>query len=199
MKNILMICFAALAFATANAQTQNGSFLIGGTASVENAKGNLESLSVLTTEPGTTTAISLAPQVGYFVIDNLAIGLRPSITYAWRGKDNRNTATGLGPFVRYYFPFGRFAVFPEFKASLNNSKQSYLIIDPDNGSSANATFKSKSTQYSGGVGFVWFAAKNVGIESILSYSHYKRSSSAGNLLSLRFGIQFYLSRNAEEK
>ena len=186
MHRVLLMCITMLAITAVNAQTQKGSFLVGGTASIQSTKG---------ASPGNSSTISVAPQVGYFLVDNLAVGITPSITYSWRRNDN-TTNTGIGPFVRYYFPFGKFAIFPELKASFGTYKAKGSYEDPYTGATIHETNKSKSHQYSGGVGFVWFAAENVGLEAILSYNKSENAGIKNELVAMRFGIQFYISRNS---
>jgi outer membrane protein len=55
-----------------------------------------------------TTTINLLPRVGYFIIDNLVVGLDLSVSSytAKYSSDSKSTMTylGVGPFVRYYIP-----------------------------------------------------------------------------------------------
>ncbi len=56
-------------------------------------------------DPEKMTTINLLPKVGYFVIDNLAVGLNVCIASSIEKYDQSKYSTtylGIGPFVRYY-------------------------------------------------------------------------------------------------
>lgn len=61
--------------------------------------------------------LSISPNVGYFISDNLAIGITLPINYDW-GKNYSGIASsygiGLGPYMKYYFDNG---IFTEIEAS----------------------------------------------------------------------------------
>ena len=53
-----------------------------------------------------TTSFNLAPDAGYFFIDNFAGGLRVSLASSketYNSEDIKNNSYSLAPFVRYYF------------------------------------------------------------------------------------------------
>ncbi|MDP4264554.1 MAG: hypothetical protein Q8941_18635 [Bacteroidota bacterium] len=85
MKKIILIAtLIVTGFINAEAQTENGTVLLGGDISFETSNGN-----------GVFTA---SPRVGYFVVKNFAVG----------GEFNLLTSEGftswaIGPFVRGYF------------------------------------------------------------------------------------------------
>jgi outer membrane protein len=109
LKRILVFSWLILFFMSLNAQTSAGKFLIGGSSAL-----NFSS----TTDKyksddgdgtnGKTLDLSLMPQVGYFVMDGLAVGLVLDIAYSSYkadGAEDRNSVTTLvaAPFARYYF------------------------------------------------------------------------------------------------
>ncbi len=79
-----MIVAVGLSIAMVSAQTEKGTYLLGGGASFQTSDGN--------------SAFTLSPNVGYFFINNFAAGLRLSV-YATDGYH----AYTVGPFARYYF------------------------------------------------------------------------------------------------
>jgi hypothetical protein len=104
MKKVL---FAAFLLASSNAifaQVDQGQWMVGGSAGFNHSKQGDDK----------TTTISIAPDAGYFVINQLAVGLRPEFGYT---KNKTTTVVGtttvktetsvtaysLAPFVRYYF------------------------------------------------------------------------------------------------
>ncbi|HEY6914348.1 MAG TPA: hypothetical protein VI413_06710 [Paludibacter sp.] len=65
-------------------------------------------------EPVKSTNINLLPKFGYFVVDNLAVGLDLSLIYQSRSfktiyneSNSKGTYFCVGPFVRYYIPAGK--------------------------------------------------------------------------------------------
>lgn len=100
MKKVL---FAAFLLASSNAifaQVDQGQWLAGGSVGFNFGKqGDVK-----------TTNISVAPDAGYFVINQLAVGLRPEFDYTkiktkigGVSSDGSETRFSVAPFVRYYF------------------------------------------------------------------------------------------------
>lgn len=74
------------------------------------------------------TNIGLTPKVGFFVIDNLAIGLDVNVLYGTEKSkgtlgDSKSTSTYLaaGPFIRYYIPLEKVIPFIELNSSFGQS------------------------------------------------------------------------------
>jgi len=99
MKKILTAILFTVATTAAFAQTNihKGDLMTGGNASFAYLKNGVYK----------ETSLGLSPDVGYFVIDNLAAGLRASVTYSKTKQsytpDLKRTYYNLTPFVRYYF------------------------------------------------------------------------------------------------
>jgi hypothetical protein len=94
-------------FFTANSQITKGNWLVGGTGKFYSYTTQYSSATY--SNEAKYTQIDLSPNIGYFVIDKLAFGLRPAFS-SIKGKV---TTTGgmptnlqrywIGPFGRYYF------------------------------------------------------------------------------------------------
>lgn len=99
MKKVLLTlsAIATLGLA-ANAQTEKGQFLLGGQVSYEGTS--------LKDGDDKTNSLSIAPSVGYFVADNIAVGT--AIGYGWsedKGANDLKTTQSvfqLAPFGRMY-------------------------------------------------------------------------------------------------
>lgn len=70
---------------------------------------------------------NLQPKAGYFVIDNLAVGLNVFFsTFKYKDPDDSDswgvTAVGAGPFARYYLPQEKFYPFVELNTIFGTSK-----------------------------------------------------------------------------
>src|SRR3989337_2214932 len=99
MKRTLSVLMAFLVFTlAASAQTEKGSWLVGGNVEVNTAEDD--------------TQIDFSPNAGYFLLDNLAVGARVGLNYR-KQETTKTTSLGFGPFARYYFgttnirPFGQ--------------------------------------------------------------------------------------------
>lgn len=79
-----MVVAAGLSVAKVNAQTEKGTYLLGGNATFQTSDGS--------------SAFSLSPNLGYFFIDNFAAGMRLNLYFT-----DDNNAYAIGPFARYYF------------------------------------------------------------------------------------------------
>jgi len=76
------------------------------------------------------TVWNLLPREGYFIIDNLAVGLEFLVSgYSEKHADGYDTwkesTFGAGPFVRYYYPLDRLYPFAEVEVLLGTEKESY--------------------------------------------------------------------------
>lgn len=100
MKKVLFAAFLLVSSNAIFAQVDQGQWMVGGSASFNFGKQGDDK----------TTNISIAPDAGYFVINQLAVGLRPEFSYTKVktkvgsvSSEGSNTTFSLAPFVRYYF------------------------------------------------------------------------------------------------
>jgi len=95
-------------------------------------------------DPDKITSFNLSPKVGYFVIDNLALGLDFSYAlskYRNGQNDNKNTASlfSVGPFIRYYYPTSRVLPFAELNGAFGTLKKTFESDAFDNVTKYNVT------------------------------------------------------------
>jgi hypothetical protein len=154
MKNVLVILalfFTIKVFSQDEKPITSGHFLIGGDFNSEYSKTNNLKLF----------QISTSPDIGYFIVDNLAIGLNiPIIYYDYVGSLNESSI-GLGPFIKYYLNDG---LFFSFKLAGN-------IITEHDGSNTTYGISSKSLSISPGIGYAYFILQKASIELGLYYEH----------------------------
>ena len=103
MKNlkVISIGFVLMFFVFAlNGQTEKGNVLIGG----ENI---LDFTSRKDDDNDKRTFAELSPQIGFFVVDGLAVGAEIPMSHSSRnsedGSSDRSTFLAVSPFLRYYF------------------------------------------------------------------------------------------------
>lgn len=163
-------------------QITKSNWMVGGTASFSSYKSSSE----ITAQYQQNT-LQLSPTVGYFLIDNLAIGLRPSITYQRLSNDNPLTDISIGPFIRHYFlqPENRINLFAEGGYAYGQR------------SGRAQTFVQKSNAFAFSGGPVLYFNSSVGLEMFISYTTTKFTGSSGrnNELLFGFGFQIHLEKD----
>lgn len=208
MKYLVSIALILLLI-DAKAQTGKGSWMTGGSMGITRNKVDGDQVNLISTDLSDQVTVSLSPTVGFFPVKNFLMGVQTSFSHAQiQNSDYKANSSGAGPLVRYYIPFGKFAVFPEAAAvfSKTHLETTFMTFDPDgNPEPVKVTQDTKITQYRTGIGFVWFAATNIGIEGIFGYKKLKYdtdtsfgdSSNKASQLYFNVGLQFYLSRKSE--
>jgi opacity protein-like surface antigen len=113
------------------------------------------------------TCLNLMPKAGYFVIDNLAVGLDlqmgiSSLKYPDDDKDF-GTVFSAGPFVRYYFPSGKILPYIEGGGTFGSVETKYEY--------GNETHESKSSMntWSLGAGITKSLSEKVALDFMLGY------------------------------
>ena len=181
MKTLKILFIATLLISlTAFSQTTKGNFLVGG-------KGYLykyTSKNAIGIDVQSGTQISLQPNIGYFFINNLAVGLNSSLVYSkTKGNSTSNTGYGLGPFIRYYFLKYDKNINFLLEVNYNYLKE---FKNPDFGNS-----------YGIKTGPVIYFNSSVGLEFLLIYNHnyYSSDSFTTNDFQLGIGFQIHLEKN----
>lgn len=159
MKNLMkftLTIFSFLCLTQVSAQTVGkGAWMVGGSAGF-----NIQSIEDV---DDSQTTIFLDPTLGYFIADDLAIGLHLGFT-STSFAGNSTSTFGLGPFVRYYF------VDPIFI-------QAGVDLDlSDNGG---------DPRFGASVGYSWFLNDGLAIEPALYFNTGNSVSNFG----LSIGVQ----------
>lgn len=162
MKKTLLTLFAAITVFAASAQIGQGTILLGGSSSLDFTSFNEDA--------GDYSQFDVGVKGGYFIIDNLALGLNLSLS---KNSELDDALLGVGPFARYYFNgkiFGGAGInivkFGEFSA----------------------------TEIPLEVGYAIFLNDAVAIEPKVNYSVFGGDASGG-AFGLNVGISVYLGRN----
>ena len=172
MKTLKLFYLTTLLFACLQlqAQTQQGSMMIGGNAGFANTSQGDDGITV----------ISINPSLGYFVIDKLAVGASVGITF-FNGDLFEGTSFGAGPFARYYFtdgsnirPFGQVGF-------------DWSSFKPKEGDSQT------TTGFDVGVGASLFLNEHVAIDGIIGYNSMKDEGvdDRTNTFGITFGVQAF--------
>ena len=153
MKKLNLFIYAFFFFfLTSNAQIEKGYWMLGGEARFYSTHSSQENGYDFPRSNG----FSLSPNIGYFVVDNLAIGSK--ITF---DITNSTTGVGIGPFARYYF--------------LGSDKLLNVFVDARAGygiakHNDNTNKIYNSFFYGFKTGPVIFLNENIALELVLDYS-----------------------------
>ena len=220
VKKVLLFAsiLSTICLTNLNAQTTKGKFLLGvsSTLSVAGTGSNLMTLGYSTIkhkrdvsllgepEPDKTISFNLIPKVGYFVIDNLALGLDLSLA-STSSKDgvsgtvDSQTMFCIGPFMRYYIPKGKLLPFVEINGGMGSIKNKR-----DESGRPNYTSNSSLFTYGGGVGLSASISDRVAFDIMAGYSVLQVKQKENNddnertiigTLGLKFGFIVLLGGN----
>jgi len=149
--------------------------------------------------------MNMMPKVGYFVIDNLAVGLDmqfgiSSLKYPGDEKDNGTVIT-TGPFVRYYFPSGKILPYIEGGGTLGSVSTKHEYSGNTNKSNSNMN------TWSLGAGITTSLSKKAALDIMLGYLSTTMKNKENNdnnartvigTIGFKFGIVVFLGSDKEQ-
>lgn len=165
MIRILLLAIFSVTISNSFGQLDKRVWLVGGTGSLLTTK--TETYSNYIDVKANVLNINIQPNIGYFVADKLAFGLRPSYilekakiteTNGTNGGSPYNeTRFSVGPFVRYYF--------------LQSEKPFNLLADVNYspGIYSSKPEKGNFSTFTASVGPVIYFNSSVGLEFLLGY------------------------------
>jgi outer membrane protein W len=211
---LINLCLCLL-LSNGYAQTTKGSLLLGGALKFSNRQSESTQAHPHLTTKTKEISFTISPDLSYFVVDRLAVGLVTPFTYTrYRSGDLQSTYStySIGPMVRYYFLLGRqWAIFPEvsYRYGWIDRNGPYLVPNNNGGWDVDFYKTSANTKvFQSGVGLTYFLKPNIGIEAKAYYQSnndsYRRDDltdpivSRDNKSSLNFtvGVQMYFARKS---
>ncbi|ELR69600.1 hypothetical protein C900_04825 [Fulvivirga imtechensis AK7] len=196
----VLILFFVLTF-KGFAQLEKGHFMVGGNISFEKSKTELPQNGPNVSDHKQLT-FSIDPDISYFLADNLALGVVTPFSYSKNSNSMQDQASktySVGPKLRYYFPSGRWAIFPEVSYTIGWNTTEGSIFSPDVGEVIEAKAKGNTSMFSGGLGGAYFINDHVAIEGVLFYKKYQLDYEENfftdvDISSFNFkaGLQFFL-------
>jgi outer membrane protein len=174
MKKVIFTVFAiSFGVITVSAQVPKGTILTGVSSNI--------GFSSYKPDGGTSTSnFNVNLRGGYFIIDNLVVGLNLGFNRTDYGSSSTGTSTGLGVFARYYI-IGKIFVGGGFDAY--NAKTE----------SGGSTIKSSYTTINGTAGYAWFIIPSVAVEPALNLE-VDGGDLKGMGLGARVGFTIFLNR-----
>ena len=200
-KTIVSALALSLTIGVAQAQTEAGKVLLNGRINYSQSTNESNTTGIVTNPNGPNSqkskqsSFSFLPQIGFFVADNLAIGLSgstsstkqkqtqyyggPNITPSTSASidEYETKALSVGPFVRYYkMASEKVGFYGQLAGGYQRLKQesstTYTGVNPPNG--YNSDFKSTGGFASLMPGFVFFPTEKIGLElTVGNLSYYK--------------------------
>ncbi len=166
------LCLMGLLFTVqSQAQTVNaGAWMLGGSLGFDSSKEK--------DADDATNTITINPNIGYFVIDNLGVGLNVLYASETVGDADPNSVLGIGAFARYYVFQG---LFPQVGFGFN----SFTLGDEDAVTGTTIDF---------GVGYSFFLNNSVAVEPRVNYA-ITSGDFEYNTFGLMIGVQAFLGRN----
>jgi len=173
-KNVFTLLVFVVMAGTVVAQTEEGSWLVGGNLELNTGKNN--------------TTFAISPTAAYFFADNFAGGAMFDFTHHSLGQGS-TTSFGVGPLLRYYFGTGNTR--PLLQGSWNYLSTKIKVDEPESSTTVNGG------EYFLGAGLAGFINRNVALEALAGYDHVKYRHDGGDNGSggflLKVGFQVYLS------
>ena len=184
MKQITLISLFLSLSSIGFSQINKGQFLLGG-------KIGFESLKNENVFHGgyKTNIFNVSPNVGYFLCDKLAAGIRLDFasTNAVTAIDIRYNSTNLSPFVRYYF-------LPKVNKVNAFLEAGYIYQKTREKREFNDVY-TKADGYSVSAGPAIFLNKKIALEFIIGFTHTKGNdigNTKENTFSSGLGLQIHL-------
>jgi len=204
---VLTILFFAITGSATAQVTNQGNFLTGATLGFSSSASTISFLSDngdLDDQGPTSLQFNFAPNIGYFLIDDLALGLNMDVTFSRLEEPNTDRTEDsdllFGPFVRYYFPLeDGLAFFGEVSFGFGNAADDIYIGETRQ--SINTTIFATGF----GPGFTIVSRNGLGIEAIFkyNYAHSKFNTvlnainqetiTRSNQFDISLGVQYYFS------
>lgn len=202
MRKTFLLFLAIVSLQVCFGQLTEGNWLVGGFGQFSAYSSTYENISPAREQTTKAFNISASPNIGYFIKDKFAVGLRPSLIWE-RGKagdavapDGTVLGSGgkigqtrfvVGPFGRYYL--------------LETDKPYNILIEAvyQYGIGSTKPLNERQSIFSAGIGPAIYFNSSVGLEFLLGYNNtvlnsegYYRSSK--NSVQLNIGLQIHLEK-----
>ncbi|MEZ5044560.1 MAG: hypothetical protein R2828_31990 [Saprospiraceae bacterium] len=205
----LMLLIGGLVFlslSTASAQIfDQGNFILGSTLGFSASSSNVKLSASSTEEKGegpSSVQFSFKPNIGYFIVDNFALGLGMDYTFSRLKEPNQDKTNDsdllFGPFFRYYYPVdAQMAFFAETNFGFGTSSDDQLIGE------AKQSIHTNIFAIGMGPGFTIVSEGGIGIEAVFKYNFARsrfdtqiggvsaETITKTNQFDMSIGIQFY--------
>jgi len=170
MKKVFIALCAVALGTTAMAQTDQGGWMFGAGSDLSFMSSKQDN-----DQEDSQSDFGLDVRAGYFVIDNLAVGLDVGFTSSSLG-DASESSVLVGPYVRYYLPM---KIFAEVGYRLGSQKSEIDFGDPIGVQEVTYGVGALGI----GVGYAAFLNDNISIEPMVQYAMATTSPDEGDSVS----------------
>lgn len=165
--SFLTIGLIVISIGLINAQTNQGKYLLGLSSDIFSlgyTTSKTKSDANGSEEANKSFNVNLSPEIGYFIIDNLVIGLNLGVgsQTTKTGNDNDKytfTSLSVGPFVRYYVPTSKVLPFFELGGSFGSMSTKF----------EDSKDKTGIIKYGGGIGLAAPLGERVMVDVLAGY------------------------------
>jgi hypothetical protein len=182
---------------------QGGDFLFGSTVGFSATRSKISQLGGTSGDKNPrSTQINLNPDIGYFLLDDFALGIGMDYTYSFQRDADNNRRTDsdflFGPFFRYYVPVQEdMAFFGVLDFGFGNSSNENLLTG------GNESVSSNIFAVGVGPGFTILSSNAIGLEAIMKYNFARSkfdtelngiktsTTTHTNQFDISLGLQFY--------
>ena len=186
MKQITLISLFLSLSSIGFSQINKGQFLVGGIISLESFKYDNSLYGV-----NESNTLNVAPNIGYFLCDKLAAGLRLNFVSINSNNpivETLSKRTSINPFLRYYFLPKANKVNAFFDAGYIYQRTRFKV-------NSNEGPPTKADGYSVSAGPAIFLNKKIALEFIIRFTHTKANdigNTKENTFSSGLGLQIHL-------
>lgn len=214
MKKLFLTASLAF-FGIISAQTENGSFIISGQTNLGFISNTVKYKSNRQTTDGPkTNSFNFSPSAGYFILDNLALGLafdyksttikqqieifNPNTTGGYTIENTKETQTTLSiiPNATYFFSKGKTKPYLSAGAGLANTKnKSNYTSDISSGDNffSDSEIKSNGFIWTANGGLIFLITQNIALDLGLGYTNYSYKDNGVKTNSRAFGANAGIS------
>ncbi|REG96284.1 outer membrane beta-barrel protein [Flavobacterium aquicola] len=213
MKKISLL-IALISFGAITAQTEKGSFMISGKTGLGFTSATVEyEYEGKTTDGPKTTSFSISPSAGYFIIDNLSIGLEfdytatkikqevsyiPPLSTGYNPAidfENTQNTFAIIPTATYFFSKEKFRPFIEAGMGYATIKNETKTLESSGVISTNES-DGNGLVWGGGGGIAYFISQTICFDLGISYSQFtyeeKDIKTKSGILGANIGISIFL-------
>jgi outer membrane protein len=171
MKKLVLLLAILMPSITIFGQTSKGNLVISGGTGLQFVSSSVKSVyDGKTGDEYTVTSFSLIPSFGYFVMDNLALGLSSTFSSSTQKDEDGNKYTSSSvlfvPTALYYFTLDE-KIKPLAQIGIGYSTMTNKYI-PKTGSDEKNTGSGLAINFGGGISY--FVSKNISFNFGLSYT-----------------------------
>jgi hypothetical protein len=193
MKTFTLFFLLFISTTTAFTQIKKGQYLLGGSANFESKK---EEYSINPTY--TTSNFIISPAFGYFIVDNMAGGLRLNLGFYNGKSDDLEThyiTTTISPFVRFYF-------LPAHKKVNAFIDVSYIHNKTGFNAYSDSAHYEKAKGYSISAGPAIFLTEQIALEFTVGYKHTLSDNfdqAKSTVINSGLGLQIHFGENKNKR